>query len=137
MVDSEKKSSSKKKSANKKSSGIAKSAGSVVKPVNKKVANKKSSGKSSKSLVKRDAPEDKLFFLVNGHKLRNIKELADVLADLEDWVFNHHVTPDKNDFAAWVEHVFEDIELAKKIAGVKDKDKMQLVLYKHLTHKLW
>jgi hypothetical protein len=87
--------------------------------------------------VKRDAPETSYFMLCNGKPVKNIKELADVMEELEDKVFNYHVTPDKNDFATWIKDIFKDIELAEKLAGVKDKKHMQLVLYKHITHKLW
>lgn len=109
-----------------------------VKPAPKQKSKKStSSKKTSTKSVRKSAPQNKIFVLVNGKKLKNIKELADVIADLEDYVFNHHVTADKNDFASWLEHVFEDIQLAKKIAGCTSKDHMQLVLYKHISHKLW
>jgi hypothetical protein len=87
--------------------------------------------------IKRDAPDASYFVLCNGKPVKNIKELADVMEELEEQVFNHHVTPDKNDFATWIKDIFKDIELAEKLAGVKDKKHMQLVLYKHITHKLW
>lgn len=87
--------------------------------------------------IKRDAPETSYFVLCNGKPVKNIKELADVMEELEDQIFNHHVTPDKNDFATWIKDIFKDIELAEKLAGLKDKKHMQLVLYKHITHKLW
>ena len=57
--------------------------------------------------------------------------------ELEDQVFDFHVTPEKNDFATWVKDIFQDVELAQKLAGVKDKKHLQIVLYKHITHKLW
>ena len=84
-----------------------------------------------------DAHPDKVFILVNGKRLKNVKELADILDKIEDDVFNHHVTDDRNDFANWLRDVFKDLDLAREIAGCKDKDKMQLVLYKHIAHKLW
>jgi hypothetical protein len=91
----------------------------------------------TENTVKRDAPDASYFVLCNGKPVKNIKELADVMEELEDQIFNHHVTSDKNDFATWIKDIFKDIELAEKLAGVKDKKHMQLVLYKHITHKLW
>lgn len=91
----------------------------------------------TETTVKRDAPETSYFILCNGKPVKNIKELADIMEEIEDQVFNHHVTPDKNDFATWVKDIFKDIELAEKLAGVKDKKHMQLVVYKHIAHKLW
>ena len=89
------------------------------------------------SQVRRDAPETNCFVLCNGKPVKNIKELADIMEELEDHVFNFHVTPEKNDFATWVKDIFQDVELAQKLAGVKDRKHMQIVLYKHITHKLW
>jgi hypothetical protein len=89
------------------------------------------------SPIRRDAPETNYFVLCNGKPVKNIKELADIMEELEDHVFSFHVTPEKNDFATWVKDIFQDVELAQKLAGVKDKKHMQIVLYKHITHKLW
>jgi hypothetical protein len=84
-----------------------------------------------------NAPENNYFVLCNGKPIKNVKELADIMDELEDHVFNHHVRPDHNDFANWVKDIFKEVELAEKIINSKDKNKMQLVIYKHLTHKLW
>lgn len=100
-------------------------------------AQKKLQELMQKAEWKKDAPQEHYFILCNGKPLKNIKELADVLEDLEDHVFNFHVQPGKNDFATWIKDIFKDIELAETLAGVKDKKHMQLVLYKHITHKLW
>jgi hypothetical protein len=87
--------------------------------------------------VRRDAPATNYFVLCNGQPVKNIRELADVMDELEDHVFNHHVRPDHNDFATWVKDIFQDVELAQKLAEAKDKKHMQLVIYKHITHNLW
>ncbi len=87
--------------------------------------------------IKREAPQANYFILCNGKPIKNLRELADIMDDLEDHVFSHHVRPEHNDFAAWVADVFKEIELAEKLAGVKDKNHFQLVMYKHITHKLW
>ena len=91
----------------------------------------------TENTIKRDAPETSYFVLCNGKPVKNIKELADVMEELEDQIFNYHVTTEKNDFATWIKDIFKDVELAEKLAGVKDKKHMQLVLYKHITNKLW
>jgi hypothetical protein len=62
-----------------------------------------------------------------------VAELAAILDQLEDHIFNHHVNPNKNDFHNWVKDVFEDIELARKIAGINDKKHLQLVIYRHMA----
>jgi hypothetical protein len=86
--------------------------------------------------IRKDAPATNYFVLCNGQPVKNVKELADALDELEDHVFNHHVQPDHNDFATWVKDIFQDVELAQKLADVKDRKHMQLVLYKHMDFAL-
>lgn len=81
------------------------------------------------------APEEKYFVLANGKPIQHVAELAEVLNDIEDHVFNHHVNPERNDFHNWVKDVFNDIQLAKKMLGVSDKKHLQLVIYKHAAKK--
>jgi hypothetical protein len=85
----------------------------------------------------RNAPEANYFILCNGKPIKNIKELADMIENMEDNVFNYHVKPDHNDFSAWIKDIFKDVELAEKLKAAKDKKHFQLVLYKHISHKLW
>jgi len=108
---------------------------SKKKKVKKKSVKKKTKKKTQHAA--RDAQPTEYFIMCNGKKLKNIKELADVMEEIEDYVFNHHVTEDKNDFSTWIKDVFKEIELAKNIAGIKDKKHVQLVIYKHISHKLW
>jgi len=128
-----KKTSTKKKTAKKKVA--KKKPGPKAKP--KTAAQKKKEKAKSAKAVKKNAHPDKVFIMVNGHKLKNVKQLADVMDKIEDHVFNHHVNEDKHDFAVWLRDVFEEIDLAKELADVKDKKHIQLVLYRHISHKLW
>jgi len=101
----------------------------------KKVKAKPKVSPKPKKIIK-DAPVEQYFILCNGHPIKNVKELADVMEDLRDEVFDFHVTPDKNDFAKWVHDVFKDVELAEELANVKHKTPMRLVLYKHIVKKI-
>jgi len=107
----------------------------VAKPSQK--AEPVQAAKKTERSIRDNAPAENYFVLCNGQPVKNVKELADVLDNLEDHVFNHHVRPDHNDFTAWIKDIFQDTELAQKLADVKDKEHMQLVLYKHIAHKLW
>lgn len=111
----------------------------------KKAVKKEKTEKSESKSVKKVAPKKKIlenapvehyFILCNGQPVKNVKELADVLEEIRDEVFGHHVTSDRNDFATWIHDVFKDIELAKELAGVKDKTQTRIVLYKHIIKKL-
>jgi len=77
----------------------------------------------------------KYFILANGQPVKHVAQLAEILQDIEDHVFYHHVNPERNDFAMWVKDVFKDVELAKKMLGVGSKQHLQLVIYKHAAEK--
>ncbi len=99
---------------------------------------KKTQKKNSKRpTITKNAPKQNYFVLCNGKPVKNVKELAEIMDELEEHVFNHHVRADGNDFAKWVEDIFKDVKLAQKLAGLRDRKHMQLVIYKHITHKLW
>ena len=139
---SSKKSSSKKSASSvgaKHRSRSSSSSGSKEKkgPSKKVVVSAKSKVDDRQARIRRDAAPEKVFFLVNGQQVKNVKELADVLERIEDHVFRHHVNEDKHDFAVWLRDVFGEIELAERLAKVKEKDHVQLVLYKHISHHLW
>lgn len=92
-------------------------------------------GKLSVYKLAEDAPKSRYFVLANGKPVKHVAQLAEVLEDLEDHVFHHHVNPERNDFHNWVKDVFKDLELAKKMLGVDNKRHLQLVIYKHAAHK--
>jgi hypothetical protein len=119
-----------------------KSSSKGAKPKSRKTAVSKTAPRAEKQPIAsrvriynltREVPREKYFILANGHPVKNVAELASLLDQLEDHVFNHHVRPDKNDFHNWVKDVFEDVELARKITGVDDKRHLQLVIYRHMA----
>ena len=112
----------------------------TVRRVAKKASSKTARKSATKSKVQvynlsQPAPENKYFVLANGKPVQHVAELAEILDDIEDHVFNHHVNPERNDFHNWVKDVFEDVQLAKKMLGVSDKKHLQLVIYKHAAKK--
>ncbi|RJQ17167.1 hypothetical protein C4573_03885 [Candidatus Woesearchaeota archaeon] len=87
--------------------------------------------------IKNTPSHEYWFILSSGKEIKNLKELAEDLGDMEDFVFSHHVNDHRNDFSNWIKDVFRDFELAEKIAHCKEKKKAQLVVYEHLMGKLW
>ncbi len=81
----------------------------------------------------REVPDHQYFVLANGQPVKHVGELAAILDRLEDHVFDHHVRADNNDFHNWIRDVFQDVELARKVAGINDKRRLQLVIYKHMA----
>ena len=64
------------------------------------------------------------FVLSNGHKLKNLQELADTLRMMDYNVFESHVTTEKNDFANWVNNVMGLQELADNMRTLKNREVM-------------
>ena len=86
------------------------------KSVKKKPAVKKATKKSTtlkKNLV--IAPEEKAFWVMTGEIIRDIVELNNLLASIEDEVFNYHADDTKHDFATWVELVLCDEDCANEL----------------------
>jgi hypothetical protein len=79
---------------------------------------------------------DKYFVLCNGDTIKDYKELAAILETIGDDIFYYHVTNERNDFANWINDVFEEKELAEKIRQSRSRHEMMAILYKHLFHKL-
>jgi len=67
-----------------------------------------------------DVPERYAFYLKDGRKLLNLEQLSKALANMENDVFYHHVTPEKNDFHNWIRDIILDLELAEKILNAKN-----------------
>jgi hypothetical protein len=66
-----------------------------------------------------DVEPEKAFWLSDGRSLKNLRELAAALETMDDSVWEHHVTAEKNDFANWIEGVFGQIQLGAAIRQVK------------------
>ena len=117
------------------------------KPRTKKKKEKESKTKSPKKKahsktaikkkLKKEIAEKHFFVLVTGEKLRNIKELADTLENIDNFHYQHHVNENKNDFANWIRDVFEEFDLAEKIKTAKNKNHTRLIIYKHICNSFW
>jgi len=102
-------------------------------PKIEKITTKTPVNKQTKIL--QDAPETQYFIFCDGHPIKNVTQLAEKLEQIEDHLFNYHVTEDKNDFVNWIKDIFEEVELAQEIAGLKNKDHVRLAIYKHIVKK--
>ena len=89
-----------------------------------------------KHLLYVEVTPDKYFILCDGRKVKSAKELADVLQLINDDMFRYHVTDTKNDFSNWINDVFGETDLAKKIRGARNRLDMSIELYREMYNKL-
>ena len=93
------------------------------KQVKSRISSKIKNPNNKKTKFKKISPENR-FYLNNGLVLKSITELKKELKNMDHLTFYYHVTEHKNDFAAWVYHVFNNKKLAEKIGQVKTKEEL-------------
>jgi len=114
-----------------------KTAKKTVKKVKKKTPTKKTKVEVTiRKKVLGHAPEEYHFYLADGKRLRSLYELADSLEEMGDEMFNMYVTPERNDFANWINDIFEDTDLAEEMRKVETRMEGQLQILKKLVKEL-
>lgn len=80
-----------------------------------------------------DVPERYAFHLKNGKKILNVQQLAKELEKMENEIFYHHVTPERNDFHNWIRDIVLDIDLAEKILNAKTPKDAHRIVVERIT----
>lgn len=68
--------------------------------------------------------DSQAFRLPDGKAIKSLNELVSSLNNIDDTLFNHHVNNDRNDFASWIEHCFDDKVLSKRLSELKTRDEI-------------
>jgi hypothetical protein len=79
-----------------------------------------------------DVPGEYVFRCVNGHVLRNMRELEAEFKVISEQDYAYHVNSRKNDFSNWVKDIIKDDSLAKSL--IKASDRTQAA--RHVTGRL-
>jgi hypothetical protein len=56
------------------------------------------------------------FHLADGRVIKSIPELINAIRKMDDWVYNHHVNDEKNDFVRWI----SDMSKLKLLSSIND-----------------
>lgn len=83
-----------------------------------------------------DASDDLHFFVSDGTKLKNLKELAEAFETMHEDTFKYHSNESKNDFATWTKTVFGEHELSEKLAKADSKQAAHIAVLKHIVNKI-
>lgn len=123
------------KTPNSKAVGAQKS--KISSEVAKKVASPKPTVEVTiKRSILGEAPEEYHFILKDGKKLKNVFELVDSLKDMHEEVFREHVNEVRNDFANWLEDIFNERSLAEELKAIEDRFETERKLTKKLIAEL-
>ncbi len=101
------------------------------------LANKASGNNANEHILKdihKEAHPDYHFRLPDGSAVKSIADLRDALASMDEATFMSHVNENKNDFADWVELVFNNKALASKIRELKTRDGLYSFLSSYGPH---
>lgn len=79
------------------------------------------------------AIDGECFWTTDGRVLQNLADLHLAFGSMDDEVFLHHVSKEKNDFADWVEYVLRDLECAEDLRKAKKVTQAEKILLKHLN----
>jgi hypothetical protein len=77
-------------------------------------------------------PEEQAFVLANGEQLRTLDDLSEAINLIDPETFQTHVNAEKNDFANWVEHVFDEVGLAENLRKFPTPLRMMVSIEKFL-----
>ena len=66
--------------------------------------------------------EDHEQFIFQGKPINTIEVLISILKESTDEQFSHHTDDERNDFASWVEHVFNNKDVADKLNEEKTRE---------------
>lgn len=99
------------------------------------LGSKKRSKKTNKESLKR-VPSDRCFYICDGNCCASLLDLSEAIHIMNDEAFAHHVNDAKNDFANWVEAVFDQPKLAKSLRDAKSKEKHVVEILRFVVREM-
>ena len=61
------------------------------------------------------------FYCNDGSVFKSVDEFMSALKTMGEQTFHHHVSPQRNDFAIWIRHVFHEEQLADALERAKER----------------
>jgi hypothetical protein len=78
-----------------------------------------------------ECKEDNAFISIDGHRIKSVKAMVKLFERMSEDTYNYHVGPNKNDFAAWVEGVFQNGHLAANFRSARSKREAYQYVKRH------
>ena len=124
-----------KKTSNKRKSKSSRAKKKVTKSRKKAVKKPKVEVTVSRKVLG-EAPEEYHFVLQNGKKLKSVQELTESLETMSEDVFKHHVNEFRNDFATWINDIFEEKDLAGEIRNARNRIETRIKLLQRMVDEV-
>jgi len=80
----------------------------------------------------RDVHPNNVLKLKSGTIVKNLYELANELALIDEETFRYHISNGKHDFYEWVHHMVRDDRLAEALSAIKDRRLMLAAVEKRI-----
>ncbi|MGE0792554.1 MAG: DUF5752 family protein [Candidatus Woesearchaeota archaeon] len=79
-----------------------------------------------------ELPEELHFILRTGKKISSLKGLVQVLKEMDEDTFKHHVGENHNHFAEWISNILNKKELAERIGKIKSREEMIKIIHHYI-----
>ncbi len=106
----------------------------AVKKAAKKAPAKKVSGNKKQVRALVCADPEHCFWTTDGKVLEDLNHLQMAFGSMQEEVFLHHVTKEKNDFADWVEHILKDETCADELRRSRKPSSARTVIVRTLRN---
>lgn len=110
----------------------------VKKSASRTTKKRSSTKKATKPTAHKSAKvaREHYFVRMDGVLITSLVDLAKQIDEMSDQVFYHHVTADRNDFAAWIADVIKDDQLATDLGYIKDRHATAYAIMRKIVHQL-
>jgi len=82
---------------------------------------------------KKEIRPEQYFVFNSGIRVKNLRELAEQLNNINKKTFKHHVNTKKNDFSDWIMHVFNEEKLADELREIKSIEETRNKILKYIN----
>ena len=79
-----------------------------------------------------ECSDSQTFVCIDGQRAKSVKDMVKLLEKISLKSYNHHVTEQKNDFAAWAEGVFHNGHLAANFTSARSLKETYQYCKRHL-----
>ena len=104
----------------------------AVKVVAKKAISSKKPMQRKMTVSMIEIQPEQFFWIYDGIALRDLRDLHEALREMSQEQFDFHTNREGNDFAKWIEGVFGEVQLARKIEKARTREALANLIANHI-----